>query len=98
MLDPFDQQEIVDRVRRQLSTIIDPEIGRGIVEMGLIYLIEISAEADVSIIMTTTTKGCPAAGFLTDAVRSSAASVPGVGNVEVTLTYEPMWHPEMMQS
>jgi metal-sulfur cluster biosynthetic enzyme len=45
--------------------------------------------------MTTTTPGCPAAGYLTDAVRASAESVEGVHAVNVELTYEPEWIPEM---
>ena len=98
MLDPLEQQDITEKERQQLSTIIDPEIGRSIVEMGLIYLVEIDFEGNVSIIMTTTTKGCPAAGFLAEAVKACLACVPGVRNVDVTLTYEPMWRPEMMEA
>jgi len=45
--------------------------------------------------MTTTTPGCPAAGFLTDAVRASVESVEGIRAVNVELTYEPEWMPEM---
>lgn len=96
MLEASRQAEVIERVRQQLSSVIDPEIGRGVVEMGLIYLIEAGPAGNVHIMMTTTTKGCPASAFLADAVRACAGSVNGVTNVEVELTYDPPWNPSMM--
>ena len=46
--------------------------------------------------MTTTTPGCPATGYLTEGVLDCAAEVPGVASVDVELTYEPPWTPDMM--
>lgn len=84
------------RIREALAIVIDPELGKNVVEMGLIYAIECDSDGEVAIAMTTTTRGCPAASFLTEAVRERAAQVEGVHDVDVTLTYDPPWTPDMM--
>ncbi|MBB3975619.1 metal-sulfur cluster biosynthetic enzyme [Rhizobium azooxidifex] len=84
------------RIREALAIVIDPELGKNVVEMGLIYAIECDSDGKVAIAMTTTTRGCPAASFLTEAVRERAAQVEGVHDVDVTLTYDPPWTPDMM--
>lgn len=85
----------VPAVERALTVVIDPEIGENVIDLGLIYRIAIDDGA-VVVEMTTTTRGCPAAAFLKEAVRSAALTVPGVGAVEVKLTYEPAWTPAML--
>jgi len=84
------------RIREALTIVIDPELGKNVVEMGLIYSIDCDDEGKVAIAMTTTTRGCPAAAFLTDAVRDCAAGVEGARDVDVTLTYDPPWTPDRM--
>lgn len=96
MLEPSQQAEVVEQVRQKLSMVIDPEMGRSVVDMGLIYLIEVGAAGDLHLLMTTTTKGCPAAAFLMEAVRACAASIMGVTETDVKLTYDPPWTPSMM--
>lgn len=88
---------VVQRIEAGLQDVIDPELGRDVVSLGLIYKIDVSEHGAVSIDMTTTTAGCPAAGFLVDAVRYAAAAVDGVTSAEVHLTYEPHWRPEMIR-
>lgn len=82
-------------VRQALSMVIDPELGENVVDLGLIYAIEVE-DGVVRIDMTTTTRGCPATNYLKDAVQTAAWSLPGIRSVEVTLTYEPPWMPDMM--
>lgn len=79
-----------------LRSILDPELGRDIVDLGLIYEVAREEGGIVRITMTTTTKGCPAGAFLKDAVENAAWRVPGVEFVDVRMTYEPPWTPEMM--
>ena len=85
------EQQIIDNLR----LVLDPELGFNLIDLGMIYSIDIDDNGNVEISMTTTTPGCPAAGFLTDAVRASAESVEGIHRVNVELTYEPEWIPEM---
>ena len=82
-------------IRQALRLVIDPELGENVVDLGLIYAIEVE-EGVVRIDMTTTTRGCPATAYLKDAVETAAWALPGIHYVEVKLTYEPPWTPELM--
>jgi metal-sulfur cluster biosynthetic enzyme len=79
-----------------LRGVIDPEIGRSVVDVGLIYAIRMTGDGTAVIDMTTTTRGCPATGYLLDAVRERALDTGVSDHVEVRLTYEPPWSPDMM--
>jgi metal-sulfur cluster biosynthetic enzyme len=83
-------------IRDALRVIIDPEIGRNIVDLGLVYDIAVERGGVVRVSMTTTTRFCPASDFLRDAVEVCVASLPGVTQAEVRLTYEPPWTPDRM--
>ena len=84
------------KVKEALRRVIDPELGYNIVDLGLIYDVRVDANGVASVIMTTTTPGCPATSYLTEGARECAASVEGVEMAEVTLTHEPRWSPELM--
>lgn len=89
---------IVTQVRDALRLIIDPEIGYNIVDLGLVYDIAATDDGGVCITMTTTTRGCPATGYLKDGAHHAAWAVEGVEFVDVRLTYDPPWTPRMMSS
>jgi metal-sulfur cluster biosynthetic enzyme len=84
--------DMIAQVRQALREVIDPELGHNIVDLGFVYGIAV-VNGDARIVMTATTKGCPATSFLKDGVASAAAQVPGVRSVEVVLTFEPAWTP-----
>jgi metal-sulfur cluster biosynthetic enzyme len=86
----------VARVRDALRLVIDPELGYNIVDLGLVYDIEVPNGRDAHITMTTTTRGCPATDYLQTGARDAAFTVEGVGSAQVTLTYDPPWTPKMM--
>ena len=85
-----------DRIPAVLANVLDPEIGRSVVDIGLIYSAEMLEDDRLLVRMTTTTRGCPAAGFLVDAVRERALSEGLAKTVDVELTYDPPWSPSMM--
>lgn len=87
---------LVEKVTNALRVVIDPELGYNIVDLGLVYSVKAAEGGVVDILMTTTTRGCPATNFLKEGARDGAWAVPGVEFVDVTLTYEPHWDPEMM--
>lgn len=87
--------ELEADIRAALRTVIDPELGHNIVDLGLIYEIEILGGA-VDVLMTTTTRFCPATGFIQEAVEACVSMVPGVTEVTVELTYDPPWGAERM--
>lgn len=85
------KEQIIDILR----TVIDPEIGINIVDLGLVYEILINDQI-IDISMTLTTPGCPMHGSITDWVqRIITMTIPG-STVNVNLVWEPKWTPEKM--
>jgi metal-sulfur cluster biosynthetic enzyme len=82
-----------ERVTEALHEVFDPELGMSVVDLGLIYAIEIDA-GRVRIEMTLTTQGCPLHGSMTEWVRKAVEMVPGVVDVAVDLTFAPPWTPD----
>ncbi|MDN6130066.1 MAG: metal-sulfur cluster assembly factor [Tetragenococcus halophilus] len=90
-------EEIKDNILMALETVIDPELGIDIVNLGLIYGVEFDdATGDTEIKMTLTTMGCPLADILTEAILDSLNEVPEVNQVDVKLVWYPPWTPEKM--
>jgi len=77
-------------------TVYDPEIPVNIYELGLIYQMERTAEDALKVSLTLTAPGCPVAGVLPGKLAQVLAEVPGAGQVEVHLTWDPPWDPSMM--
>lgn len=78
-------------VIEQLKTIYDPELPVNIYDLGLIYKLEISTDAEVRILMTLTAPNCPVADSLPEEVMDKLRAIPGVKSVEVNLTFDPVW-------
>ena len=78
-----------------LKTVYDPEIPADIYELGLIYNIDIDDDRNAAIVMTLTAPGCPVAGEMPQWVENAVAS-SGVGQVKVTLTFDPPWDKDRM--
>ncbi|RED52341.1 DUF59 domain-containing protein [Aestuariispira insulae] len=79
-----------------LRTVYDPEIPVNIYDLGLIYECEMDEAGDVAVTMTLTAPACPVAGEMPGQVAQAVANVAGVGEVTVTLTWEPAWTPDRM--
>ena len=85
-----------EQVRASLKQCMDPEVPLSIVDMGLIYGIDVSENNDVHIKMTMTTKGCPLHDTMVDDVTRYAKKVPGVNNVQVDIVWDPPWSMDKM--
>lgn len=83
------------QVREALKKVIDPEIGLNIVDLGLIYSVEVKKDV-AHIRMTLTVPGCPLANMLTTQAQKAAQGVEGVADVKLELTWDPPWNPKMM--
>lgn len=79
-----------------LKTVFDPEIPADIYELGLIYKVDIKDDRAVDVEMTLTSPNCPSAAELPTMVENAVASVPGVGVVNVSIVWEPVWMPDRM--
>ncbi|MGC6767659.1 metal-sulfur cluster assembly factor [Enterococcus sp. LJL128] len=89
-------EEIKEEILTALETVIDPELGIDIVNLGLIYEIEFEENGDTIIKMTLTTMGCPLADILTEQIHQAVADIPEVNNVEVKLVWYPAWTTDKM--
>ena len=90
------QDAMKKEVIAAISEIFDPEIPVNIYELGLIYDVHVTDEAKVDLVMTLTSPHCPVAEILPGQVKSRVELVEGVGEVDLELTWEPPWTPEMM--
>ena len=85
-----------EQIRNSLKQCMDPEVPINIVDMGLIYGIDVSDNNDVNIKMTMTTQGCPLHETLVSDVTRYAKKVPGVNKVKVNIVWDPPWSIDKM--
>jgi FeS assembly SUF system protein len=79
-----------------LKTVYDPEIPADIYEIGLIYRIDIADDRTVKVDMSLTSPNCPSAQELPVMVQDAVSTVPGVGQVDVSVVWDPPWDPSRM--
>jgi metal-sulfur cluster biosynthetic enzyme len=85
-----------DTVRKALRAVKDPELNLNIIDIGLVYDVEVSEAGEVHVRMTLTSPGCPAGTEIIDDVKKVVADLEGVQGVEVELVWEPYWTPDKM--
>ena len=88
-------EALQDAVIEALKEIYDPEIPVNIYDLGLIYNVEVN-EGHAVVTMTLTTPHCPVAESMPGEVELRVGSVPGIGDAEVNLVWEPAWSPANM--
>jgi metal-sulfur cluster biosynthetic enzyme len=82
---------------KELKQVIDPELHINIVDLGLVYDVEINQEnGSVKITMTLTTPGCPLSFVFEEWVPAAAKKVEGVKDVSINLVWEPPWDPDKL--
>jgi metal-sulfur cluster biosynthetic enzyme len=88
-----------ENVREALKQVIDPELFVNVVDLGLIYLVDLEEageKTDVKIEMTMTSPACPAGPQLVSQAKTVLGALAGVGNVEVKVVMIPAWTPDRM--
>jgi metal-sulfur cluster biosynthetic enzyme len=86
------QEQLLDALKH----VIDPELGINIVDLGLVYDVEVTEQGVVHVDYTLTTMGCPIGPLIEHQMESFLAGVPGVSAVEPEMVLRPAWSPEMM--
>ncbi len=89
-----------ERVREALTEVQDPELHMGILELGLVYDVNVEGPEgeDVNVVMTLTSPMCPVGPMFKQSVQSKVESIEGVKNVTVDITFTPPWDPKTMAS
>ena len=85
------KEDVVEALRQ----VEDPELGMDIVDLGLLYDVEVEGPK-IKVIHSLTSMGCPAGPMIQEDIHNAAASVEGVEEVEVELTFDPPWTPDRM--
>ncbi len=86
---------LVAAVRAALRDVIDPELGLDVVDLGLVYGVDVVGD-QVHLRLTMTTPACPLGGEIVRDAETCLAGVPGVGGVHVELVWDPPWSPALM--
>lgn len=87
------RQHVLDALRE----VIDPELGHNIVDLGLIYGLEVQ-DGVIKVTMTMTTPGCPAQDYILSGVHQCCGRLPGVADVRIDVVWDPPWSPDKMSA
>ncbi|MFD2761738.1 metal-sulfur cluster assembly factor [Lentibacillus juripiscarius] len=79
-----------------LENVIDPELGIDIVNLGLIYNVDLNDEGLCTVTMTLTAMGCPLAGHIEQDVRRSLSDIPEIKEIDVNIVWDPPWDKDKM--
>ncbi len=82
-------------VTEALKEVYDPELHCNIVDLGLVYEVD-AKDGDVHILMTLTTPACPIGPMIIEQIQETVGILPGVKDLDVELTFDPMWSPDLM--
>ena len=85
-----------EQVTAKLRAVLDPELGVSIVDLGLIYNVEVDNHGACVITMTLTTIGCPLFGQIEKEIKENVLTIPKITDVHIDLTFDPPWTPDKM--
>jgi metal-sulfur cluster biosynthetic enzyme len=88
--------ELKKKIRENLKTVIDPELNINVVDLGLIYDIDIPEPHSARILMTLTTPGCPLHDSIASGIKYCVLGMEEIETADVQITWEPAWTPDMM--
>ena len=85
-----------DQVLEALKSVVDPELGINIVDLGLVYEVSVEPSGDVDIQYTLTTMGCPIGPLIEAQMHHLLDPLPGIESFDAEMVLRPPWSPEMM--
>lgn len=91
------ETDLAEAVRQELRRVMDPELGINIVDLGLVYDIEVE-DGHAKVMMTLTSPGCPAGGQILMSAQQAAEAAEGVEKAEVNLVWKPFWTPDRIDA
>ncbi|KAA0565253.1 MULTISPECIES: metal-sulfur cluster assembly factor [Bacillaceae] len=89
-------QDLKDNLMGALEQVVDPELGIDIVNLGLVYDVDLDEEGKATVTMTLTSMGCPLAGTIVDQVKTALSDIPEVKETEVDIVWNPPWSKDNM--
>ncbi|KKB73376.1 MULTISPECIES: metal-sulfur cluster assembly factor [Bacillus] len=89
-------EALKENIMGALEQVVDPELGIDIVNLGLVYDVEMDENGKTDITMTLTSMGCPLAPIIVDQVKTALADIPEVKEVDVNIVWNPPWTRDKM--
>ncbi len=96
MSDKLAESDLREKIQEAIKSVYDPEIPVDIYELGLIYEINVFPINNIHILMTLTSPACPSAEAIPSEVESRVKGIDGVNDVDVEITWDPPYSPDMM--
>ncbi|ATD30854.1 metal-sulfur cluster assembly factor [Macrococcoides bohemicum] len=90
------EEAMKDSIMGALENVIDPELGIDIVNLGLVYHVDMDDDGLVNVDMTLTSMGCPMGPQIIDQVKTALGELPEVKDIEVNIVWNPVWSKDMM--
>ncbi|MDQ2885587.1 MAG: iron-sulfur cluster assembly protein [Chloroflexota bacterium] len=95
-MDTIMRERTTALISEALRHVYDPELGVNVIDLGLIYGVDVNEQGHVTIDMTLTTPGCPMHEALSEGVGAALQQIPGISSGEIRLLWEPPWDPSYM--
>jgi metal-sulfur cluster biosynthetic enzyme len=92
----LDTTDMTTQIYEAMKNVYDPELGINIIDLGLVYGVDIREDGYVTLTMTLTTPGCPMHESIGEGVGAALSTVAGVTGGEIKIVWEPRWEPAMM--
>ncbi|MFY3791502.1 metal-sulfur cluster assembly factor [Ureibacillus sp. MALMAid1270] len=89
-------EEMQESILGALENVIDPELGIDIVNLGLVYKVDLDEEGTCTVTMTLTSMGCPLGPVIVDQVNTALSELPEIKKVDVNIVWQPVWNKDMM--
>ncbi len=89
-------EALKENILGALETVVDPELGVDIVNLGLVYDVDMDEQGKTEVTMTLTSMGCPLAGTIVEQVKNALYDIPEVKEVEVNIVWSPPWTKDKM--
>jgi len=89
-------EDMKESILGALENVIDPELGIDIVNLGLVYEVDLDEEGLATVTMTLTSMGCPLGPVIVDQVNTALGELPEVKKVDVNIVWQPAWSKDMM--
>ncbi|MFC4620599.1 metal-sulfur cluster assembly factor [Camelliibacillus cellulosilyticus] len=87
----MNEKALQQQISEALEDVIDPELGIDIVNLGLVYGVDVDENGDVLVTMTLTAMGCPLAATIQHDIKAALLPIDGVNSVEVNVVWDPPW-------
>ena len=90
------EEAMKDSILGALENVIDPELGIDIVNLGLVYNVDLDEEGLCTVEMTLTSMGCPLGPQIIDQVKTALGELPEINETEVNIVWNPPWNKDKM--